>query len=286
VCTLRGKAASPSLKGGKRVQAAKKSFLPFEEARAIARKEGLGSQKEWEEWCRDAPRPANIPSNPNRTYKGEWVSWPDWLGYGEGEPKYDEFLAFEEARDIVREEGLGSQKQWFEWSRDCRPADIPSAPHRTYADEGWVSYPDWMGYGVGRARRDQTPKTFLPFEEARALVREEGLKSQEQWKEWCREKPRPANIPYNPDQCQAYEDQWVSYRDWLGYGEGEPKSDEFLAFEEAREIVRALELKGRDQWERWSRDHRPADIPSNPHRTYADEGWQSYPDWMGYGKEP
>jgi len=127
------------------VQAAK-SFLPFEEARKIVREEGLGSLKEWKEWSRDH-RPANIPSHPNLTYKDNWVSWPDWMGYGEGEPKRDEFLPFEEAREIVRKEGLGSQKEWKEWSRDHRPADIPSAPNVTYADEGWVSMADWLGYG-------------------------------------------------------------------------------------------------------------------------------------------
>ena len=128
------------------MQAAKRSFLPFEEARAIVRKEGLKSLEQWEEWRIDH-RPANIPSNPNRTYKGEWVSWPDWLGYGEGEPKSDEFLAFEEAREVVRKLGLKSTEQWWAWSRDHRPADIPSRPDQTYADEGWESMADWLGNG-------------------------------------------------------------------------------------------------------------------------------------------
>jgi len=90
-----------------------------------------------------------MPSRPDRcqAYKGKWKSWPDWLGYGEGEPKFDEFLAFEEAREIVWEVGLKSFKEWQAWSRDCRLADIPSRPDKTYADEGWVSYPDWLGYG-------------------------------------------------------------------------------------------------------------------------------------------
>ena len=126
---------------------------------------------------------------------------------------------------------------------------------------------------------------FLPFEEARAIVRELGLKSHEQWHEWCIDEPRPANIPSDPSDCQAYKGEWVSWRDWLGYGEGEPKYDEFLAFEEAREIVRQLGLKSWDQWYAWSRDHRPADIPSHPDQTYADEGWVSLANWLGYGKE-
>jgi hypothetical protein len=262
------------------VQAAKRSFLPFEEAREIVRKVGLKSQKQWREWCRDAPRPADIPYNPDQTYKDKgWVSWRDWLGYGEGEPKSNEFLPFEEAREIVRAVGLMGREQWREWSRDCRPADIPSNPNITYADEGWVSYPDWLGYGVGRAARAYTPKSFLPFEEAREIVRKLGLVTKEEWPEWCRDAPRPANIPYNPD--QTYKDKgWVSWRDWLGYGEGEPKSNEFLPFEEAREIVRAVGLMGWEQWREWSRDCRPADIPSRPDTTYADEGWVSMADWL------
>ena len=34
---------------------------------------------------------------------------------------------------------------------------------------------------------------FLPFEEAEELVRKEGLKSGEEWWEWCRDEHRPDN---------------------------------------------------------------------------------------------
>ena len=87
------------------------------------------------------------------------------------------FLPFEEAREMVRKQGLTSKKQWQQWSR---PANIPSNPEKTYAGEGWLSYPDWLGYGEGKPGRG----TFLAFEEARAIVWEEGLVSQEQWQEW------------------------------------------------------------------------------------------------------
>ena len=39
------------------------------------------------------------------------------------------------------------QLQWWEWSRGCLPADIPSAPNQMYAEEGWVSMADWLGNG-------------------------------------------------------------------------------------------------------------------------------------------
>jgi hypothetical protein len=42
------------------------------------------------------------------------VSYPDWLGYGVGAPKSNEFLPFEDARQIVREVGLEGWEQWKE----------------------------------------------------------------------------------------------------------------------------------------------------------------------------
>ena len=31
--------------------------------------------------------------------------------------------------------------------RDCCPDNTPSQPDMKYADKGWVSWPDWLGYG-------------------------------------------------------------------------------------------------------------------------------------------
>ena len=180
------------------MQAAKRSFLPFEEARAIVRGEGLKNQVEWREWRKER-RPPNIPSLPEKTYAGKgWVSFPDWLGYDK-----DKFLPFEEARAIVWGLELKSVKQWEEWCRERRPANIPSNPNITYKGKGWVSYPDWLG------------TSFLPFEEARSIVWGLELKNSEQWWEWSRER-RPPNIPSHPE--MTYKGKgWVSYPDWLGY---------------------------------------------------------------------
>ncbi len=63
-----------------------KANLPFQDARDFARKLRLENRRQWREYCqRELPargnRPDNIPSSPERTYKGKgWISWPDWLG--------------------------------------------------------------------------------------------------------------------------------------------------------------------------------------------------------------
>jgi len=268
------------------VQAAARRFLPFEEARELVRKEGLKSHKEWQQWCRDGHRPSNIPAAPDRTYSDEgWESWADWLGFDEGKPSKGTFLEFEEARAHMWEVGLKSKEQWLQWCRDGhRPHTIPGDPYKNYKHEGWLSYPDWLGYGVGKAAQKRAPKDFLEFEEARANVREVGLESQEQWVEWCNAGHRPADIPRNPDEKYA-DDEWLSWADWLGFGEGQTAANTFLEFEVARESVWEVGLQSKEQWEQWCREgQRPDTIPSNPDVTYKGEGWLSWSDWLGYDK--
>ena len=44
-------------------------------------------------------------------YKKDWVSWRDFLGYGEGKPPVGTFLVFEEAREVVRTQQFSSAKE-------------------------------------------------------------------------------------------------------------------------------------------------------------------------------
>jgi hypothetical protein len=46
---------------------------------------------------------------------------------------------------------------------------------------------------------------------------------------------------------QVYKKDWVSWRDFLGYGEGKLPVGTFLVFEEAREVVRAKEFSGQEE---------------------------------------
>ena len=60
-----------------------KTFLPFEEALAVAQALGLASRTEWIAWCKEGLRPPNVPSLPSSTYKDVgWQGWGHWLGTG------------------------------------------------------------------------------------------------------------------------------------------------------------------------------------------------------------
>ena len=258
-------------------------WRPFDEARDYVSTLGLKSKEEWWEWNKSGERPSDIPFSINTIYKDEgWKSWGDFLGYRPGYDAKKRGVAgrksFMEAREYVRSLGLKSVKQWQEWSKRKRPQDIPSAPEQFYKEEGWLSWPDFLGYNEGYVTGE-----YLPFEEARDYVWTLGLKSQKEWWEWSKSRERPQDIPSSPD--QFYKDKgWLSWGDFLGFNEGYV-AGEYLPFEEAREYVWTLGLKSVTGWREWIRSkEKPQDIPSEPFRVYKGKGWLSWPDFLGYKK--
>jgi hypothetical protein len=57
-----------------------------------------------EEWT-------NEPQGVFQVYKKDWVSWPDFLGYGEGKPPAGTFLVFEEAREVARAQNFSNKEE-------------------------------------------------------------------------------------------------------------------------------------------------------------------------------
>jgi hypothetical protein len=185
-------------------------------------------------------------------------------------------LPFTVGRAYARKLKLRSSKEWYAWSKSGqRPSNIPASPHTTYRDDGWTSWPDWLGF-EGRA----SPGSMLPFAVGRAYVRKLKLRSKKEWEAWSKSGQRPSNIPSAPD--KVYRDAgWTSWPDWLG-SEGRVLAKDMLPFAVGRAYVRKLKLRNKKEWQEWSKSgQRPSDIPGNPSVTYRDAGWISWPDWLG-----
>jgi hypothetical protein len=193
-----------------------RKYRSFNEARAFARKLGLKSGAEWHEFCKGNLRekgalPSDIPAHPSGTYASlGWAGYGDWLGTGNVAPSLRKYRPFKEARAFVRRLGL---KSGDEWTKFCKgslpekgklPEDISGSPHRTYSDQGWLGMGDWLGTETVATHMRQ----YRPFEEARAFVRELGLRSEAEWKEFRRgnlpEKGiLPSDIPAAPQGAYA-----------------------------------------------------------------------------------
>ena len=47
----------------------------------------------------------------SQVYKKDWVSWPDFLGYGEGKLPVGTFLVFEAAREVARAQQFSGHQE-------------------------------------------------------------------------------------------------------------------------------------------------------------------------------
>ena len=132
------------------VASANKVFLPFEEALLFVRSLRLKCRAEWEAWKRTGARPANVPGNPDKTYRHTgWQGYGHWLGTGTVATFNRVFLPFEEALVFVRSLRLKSAAEWKAWSKSgLRPANIPGTPDQCYRHVGWQGYGHWLGTGA------------------------------------------------------------------------------------------------------------------------------------------
>lgn len=276
-----------------------RQYRPFHRARAFARRLKLNSQTEWTAFCKGkmpelGKRPADIPALPHKTYADKgWKGMGDWLGTGNVANFLKKYRPFREARAFVRRLKLGGHSQWRALCKGELPKlgrlpnDIPANPNSTYSEDGWKSYGDWLGTGTVATHLRQ----YRPFRQARAFVRRLKLHSEAEWVAFARGRlPRlgklPADIPVSP--YQTYADKgWKGMGDWLGTGTVAPRLRKYRPFLKARTFSRSLKLKSGSEWRAFCNGDiprlgwLPKDIPTNPHRTYAEKGWKGMGDWLG-----
>ena len=205
------------------------------------------------------------------------MNWQQYLGYDKKQTSSKSIRPFLKAREYSRKLNLNTILEWREWTKTpARPVDIPTNPQRSYKDDGWAGWPDWLG--TKNLSGKQKRESFLPFLEARAKVREKGFSSLSEFRKWVSQE-KPLGIPYSPE--KFYRDSgWVDTYDWRGV----PRSHslEFVSFSEAREFARSLGFKSTKEWQDWSKTkEKPSNIPATPDNVYRDKGWKGYRDFLG-----
>ena len=249
----------------------KKQFRDFENTREFVKTLGLKTSVEWYAYCTSGNKPDDIPSNPNQTYKNKgWIGFKDFLG---NEIKIKDFVS---AREFVRALKLKGQKEWMAYcTSGNKPDDIPFNPHRDYIKD-FKGYGDWVGTG----RVSNKDKQFCTYKKSRDFVRGLEFKGVREWEEYCKSGNKPDDIPSSPQ--SAYKNKgWISWGNFFGTKIFLKK---FRPFKEAREHVRGLEFKNRDEWFEYCKSgNKPDDIPQKPERTYKNKGWIGVGDWLGTG---
>jgi len=124
-------------------------------------------------------------------------------------------------------------------------------------------------------------KEFRSFEDAKEFTISLGLKSERDWKRYCKSGKKPDDIPSSPS--RTYRKEWKSMGDWLGTGTIAPQNREYRTFEDAKKFAHSLQLNYFKDWRIYCKSgKKPEDIPSSPSRTYKKE-WKGVGDWLGTG---
>ncbi len=127
-----------------------KTFLPYGEARKVARAAGIQTVAAYRRWVK-ATHPEGMPYNPSLIYDS-WTTWTEFLGAEVVAPQEKVFLPYEEAKKVARAAGIRGQAHYQEWFKKERPKMLPSSPDRIYKGKGWVNWKDFLGtVRVGKA---------------------------------------------------------------------------------------------------------------------------------------
>ncbi len=127
------------------------NYLKYDEAKEFVKNNFVSAnsiatyKKEYKE--RESFFKEYIPKNPQHVYalRGEWKGWGDYLSTGviPSIQLHKEYLSFEDACRIVRENNIRNEKEYTLFARSHK--SFPSQPYRTYKDK-WV---DWSFFLTG-----------------------------------------------------------------------------------------------------------------------------------------
>ena len=234
----------------------KKKFRSYENAQAFMKALGIKTQKQFNEWSRSGERPSDIPSNPSRVYKTEWVSWGEFLGTENGHKK--KFRSYESAQALMKALNIRSKEQFDKWCQaGGRPNDIPSRPDQVYQSE-WMGWGEFLGTGNGHKKK------FRSYESAQALMKVLGITTQKQFYEWRRARQRPDDIPFHPN--KIYKLKWVGWSEFLN----RQKPKQWMSYKQGQRYVQDMGIRTVKELIQWlESDERPDNFPPNPHVVWS-----------------
>jgi hypothetical protein len=129
-------------------------WLPFNDAREIARSYCFEYKKEWEEFVTGKlpeknPLPDNIPHNPDEIYHFTgWRGWLDWLVQPEDRKLYSSFFKSSEFIISLKLKSVADWKIYCKGKSEKfgkKPKNIFTYPDIAYKNKGWESWEDWLG---------------------------------------------------------------------------------------------------------------------------------------------
>ncbi|MAD76500.1 MAG: integrase [Rheinheimera sp.] len=220
------------------------AFLSYVEAQKRVQQLGITSVREYHACYKEF---SGLPTNPKRTYQGEWTGWATFLA----RKAPVAFLSYAEAKLCLKQLGITSYKEYQARYKEC--PGLPSRPDIIYKDEKDGS----VFFG-----KKSTAK-YLNYAEAKQLVQQLCMTSAKEYKTCYKHHP---GLPADP---------LVYYKkDWRGW-------ELFLIPKEIKTLIslelacKVLQIKDSKQYRQTRKKFKQ--LPSHPERL---DGWKDYYDLL------
>jgi len=260
-----------------------RNYVDYDTCAAYAQAQGIQSLAKWRAHLRDNGLTKTYPLSPFRYYKTSgWLNSDVFFNKPPNNKGIRSLLPFEEARRYARTLGFKSMKEWDEYSKSGkRPSNIPGCPRITYKNEGWAGMPDFLGYGKKRlpkkpAGQAYAVKRYGSFKALRKHARSLNLKSRIEWMDYCHQ--HPGQYPVRVELTYK-EHGFTNWYDFLGNTAPDAR---FVSYKAARARIKEFEITSTTQYRAMRKAGKLGDnLPSDPPDHYKDNGWVSWPHFLG-----
>ena len=241
----------------------------FKEVREFASSLNLKSKKEWDDYCKSGQKPQFIPDDVFSSYKEYgWKGWSDFIGLDEIIP-----LTYEETSSIIQSLNIRTVKEFSEYMElEGKKLGMPKNPKYFYKGKGWI---DWETFFNKKEQIGY--RNFMSFEEAKKFTSNLNIKTQKEWKRYCKSGQKPNNIPNCPE--QTYKPYgWKGWSDFLG------KGDKQMTYQELKSFIQPLKLKSKKEYGKYVLSNKLTNSCTRfPDVSFRDKGWESWWDFLGKG---
>lgn len=128
-----------------------------------------------------------------------------------GRPRVN--YTYEEAKEIIKSEGLTSKTDYMKWWKYNIPARFPKRPDCSYRNNNF-SWSDFLGSKNSFPSRR---KSYRTYEEAKTFANTLGFTTKAQWIHFAKSDKKPPDIPSRPDIFYQKKGEWHTWREFLGY---------------------------------------------------------------------
>jgi len=261
--------------------------ISYNDLQLFVKEKGIKGADEYREWCNnnsEERKKRGIPYNPDQAYGDEWIDWYDLCGTTPPVTS-DTRISYNDLQLFVKEKCIKGADEYREWcknnSEERKKRGIPYNPNEAYGDK-WINWYDLCGT-TPPVRSD----TRISYNDLQQFVKEKGIKSQDEYREWCNnnsEERLKHGIPSDP--YDAYGDEWISFNDL--FGTTPPvRSDTRISYNDLQLFVKEKGIKGADEYREWcnnnSEERLKRGIPSAPDIVYGDE-WKNWYDLLSKKK--